>query len=100
MSSFIPAFTVLTVAIQNQNRFHETNMRMIRIRKRKKEGETMNNSILSKYMGKEVTVMSNGYISGVAGTVKEISENWITLEDKKGKQTTFNCDYISSIREK
>ena len=100
MSSFIPAFFILTLVIANQNRYHETNMRMIRLRRRRKEGKAMDNSILARYMGKECTVMSNGYISGVTGTVREISENWITLEDKKGKVTTFNCDYISSIREK
>ncbi len=60
----------------------------------------MDNSILSKYIGKECIVQANGYIAGVVGKVIEVSESWITVEDKKGKLTTFNCDYISSIREK
>ncbi len=100
MNTFIPVFTVLNAATQNRNKAYDANMRMIRVRKKRKEGEAMNNSVLSQYLDKEVTVMSNGYISGIVGTVKEISDNWISLEDKKGKRTAFNCDYISSIREK
>lgn len=60
----------------------------------------MDNSLLSVYIGKECIIQANGYVTGVVGKVTAVSSNWISVEDKKGKLTTVNCDYISSIREK
>ena len=99
MESFFPAFFIIIVALAAIKR-NNLQLQLMRIRKRRKECRAMDNSILSKYIGKECIVQANGYIAGLVGKVIEVSEHWITVEDKKGKLTTFNCDYISSIKEK
>ncbi len=99
MSAFFPAFFILIVALGVSQR-NNLQFQIMKIRKRRKENKKMDNSMLSKYIGKECVVQANGYIAGVVGKVTEVSENWISVEDKKGKLTTFNCDYISSIKEK
>ncbi|MBO5396560.1 MAG: hypothetical protein J6A97_06730 [Clostridia bacterium] len=99
MESFFPAFFIIITAILMSQR-KNLQFQIMKIRKRRKENKKMDNSILSKYIGKECIVQANGYIAGVVGKVTEVSENWISVEDKKGKLTTFNCDYISSIKEK
>ena len=98
MESFFPVFFILFVVLMSQKRNNEQIQRIIK--RRRKEKTAMDNSILSRYIGKECIVQANGYIAGVVGKVTEVSGNWISVEDKKGKLTTFNCDYISSIKEK
>ena len=98
MESFFPVFFILFVVLMSQKRNNEQIQRIIK--RRRKEKTVMDNSILSRYIGKECIVQANGYIAGVVGKVTEVSGNWISVEDKKGKLTTFNCDYISSIKEK
>ncbi len=99
MESFFPVFFILLVALAIEKR-NKLLLQIMRIRKRRKEHKKMDNSILLRYKDKECIITANGYLSGIVGKVIEISENWITVEDKKGKLTTFNCDYISSIKEK
>ncbi len=99
MSAFFPAFFILIVALGASQR-NNLQLQITKIRKRRRDNKKMDNSLLLRYKGKECIISANGYIAGLAGKVIEISENWITIEDKKGKLTTFNCDYISSIKEK
>ena len=98
MESFLPVFFILFVVLAAQKRNNQQ-IRQIKQHKRK-EHEAMDNSMLSKYIGKECVVQANGYVAGIVGKVTEVSGNWISVEDKKGKSITFNCDYISSIKEK
>ena len=99
MSSFLPAFFILFIALMMIKR---NSMQIFQIKqKRRKEAQSeMDNSALLRYVGKECIIQANGYISGLTGKIADVSGNWITIEDKKGKLTTFNCDYISSIKEK
>lgn len=99
MESFIPVFFILFVVLMTQKR-NSLQLQLMRIRKRRKEYKEMDNSVLLRYVGKDCIIQANGYIAGLVGKVIEVSDNWITVEDKKGKLTTFNCDYISSIKEK
>lgn len=98
MDNFIPFFLILFVIIliTRKNDFH---LSLIRNKRRKENGK-MDNSALLRYIGKECIIQANGYIAGLVGKVTEVSGNWISVEDKKGRLTTFNCDYISSIKEK
>ncbi len=98
MESFFPVFFILFVVLMTQKRKNQQIGQIIR--RRRKEHKTMDNSILSRYIGKECVIQANGYVAGIVGKVTEVSGNWISVEDKKGKLTTFNCDYISSIKEK
>ena len=99
MESFIPVFFILFVVLMTQKR-NNLQLHLMRIRKRRKEYKKMDNSALLRYVGKDCIIQANGYIAGLVGKVIELSDSWITVEDKKGKLTTFNCDYISSIKEK
>lgn len=99
MESFIPVFFILFVVLMTQKR-NNLQLHLMRIRKRRKEYKKMDNSALLRYVGKNCIIQANGYIAGLVGKVIEVSDSWITVEDKKGKLTTFNCDYISSIKEK
>ena len=99
MESFIPVFFILFVVLMTQKR-NNLQLQLMRIRKRRKEYKEMDNSALLRYVGKDCIIQANGYIAGLVGKVIEVSDSWITVEDKKGKLTTFNCDYISSIKEK
>lgn len=99
MESFIPVFFILFVVLMTQKR-NNLQLHLMRKRKRRKEYKKMDNSALLRYVGKDCIIQANGYIAGLVGKVIEVSDSWITVEDKKGKLTTFNCDYISSIKEK
>lgn len=99
MESFFPVFFILIVALGTLRR-NQLLFRIKKIQKNRKENKAMDNSILLRYIGKECVIQANGYIAGLVGKVTEVSGNWISVEDKKGKTTTFNCDYISSIKEK
>lgn len=99
MESFFPVFFILIVAFGTIKR-NNLLSQIRKVQKRRKESRKMDNSSLMRYKDKECIISANGYISGIVGKIIEITENWITVEDKKGKLTTFNCDYISSIKEK
>ncbi|MBQ3537390.1 MAG: hypothetical protein IJA39_02325 [Clostridia bacterium] len=99
MEAYFPVFFIILVALAIERR-NRLQLQIMRIRKRRKERKIMDNSILLRYKDKECIITANGYLSGIVGKVIEVSENWITVEDKKGKLTSFNCDYISSIKEK
>lgn len=99
MESFFPVFFIIIVALGTLRR-NQLLFRIKKIQKNRKENRKMDNSSLMRYKDKECIISANGYISGLVGKIIEISESWITVEDKKGKLTTFNCDYISSIKEK
>lgn len=99
MESFIPVFFILFAVLITQKR-NNLQLQLMRLRKRRKEYKEMDNSALLRYVGKDCIIQANGYIAGLVGKVIEVSDSWITVEDKKGKLTTFNCDYISSIKEK
>ena len=99
MESFFPVFFILIVVFGTIRR-NQLLFRIKKTQKKRKENRKMDNSSLMRYKDKECVISANGYISGLVGKIIEISENWITVEDKKGKLTTFNCDYISSIKEK
>ncbi len=99
MSAFFPAFFILIIALGTIKR-NNLQLQIRKQQKRKEEHKKMDNTALLRYIGKECVIQANGYISGLVGKVTEVSGNWISVEDKKGKLTTFNCDYISSIKEK
>ena len=99
MNSFFPVFFILIVIFASMKR-NDLHLHRIKKNRRRKENEKMDNSALLRYVGKECVIQANGYIAGLVGKITEVSGNWISVEDKKGKTTTFNCDYISSIKEK
>ncbi len=99
MNSFYPVFFILFVLFITAKGI-ESQRKIIKASKRRKENEKMDNSALSRYIGKICTIQANGYIAGLQGKITDVSGNWITVEDKKGKLTTFNCDYVSSVKEK
>ncbi len=96
METFFPLFVLFVVFMTQQ----KNDQRQQIIKRKRKEHGKMDNSLLSRYIGKECVIQTNGYIAGIVGKVTEVSGNWISVEDKKGKMITFNCDYISSIKEK
>lgn len=99
MSTFTPALLILLVIIITA-RENENRRRILKASQRRKGQIKMDNSALTKYLGKFCIIQANGFVSGLQGTITEVSGNWITVENKKGKFTTVNCDYVSSIREK
>lgn len=64
--------------------------------KRKLGGMTMN-ELIKSFIGKNVILY--GYSSGAEGTITKIEDNWIEVEDKKGKKQLVNIDYVSRIQE-
>ena len=56
------------------------------------------NELIKNYIGKEVIIYTHSS-SGVTGTVTRIEDNWIEVEDRKGKKQLVNCDYISRIKD-
>lgn len=56
--------------------------------------------LIEKYLNKECLIYTMGTISGspVTGTIKEIQDGWITIENG-GTEEILNIDYIVRIRE-
>ena len=55
------------------------------------------NELIKTFIGKNVII--SGYSSGVEGTITKIEDNWIEVEDRKGKKQLVNCDFVSRIQE-
>ncbi len=66
-------------------------------RKRKNREENLMNTLVLNYIGKEcvITIPNQG---SIAGTIKQVAENWVEIETKEGLEVV-NLDYISRVRE-
>lgn len=59
----------------------------------------MDTTPLKKYIGKQCEILTVGG-NGVYGTVRDVTESFMEVEDKKGRLTTVNCEYLNTIQEK
>ena len=55
------------------------------------------NELIKTFIGKNVII--SGYSTGTEGIITKIEDNWIEVEDRKGKKQLVNCDYISRIKD-
>ncbi len=58
----------------------------------------MANAMVEQCLGKLCIISTGSMGTSYQGTVIEITDNWIRLENK-GVVDLINCDYIQSIRE-
>ena len=55
------------------------------------------NELIKTFIGKNVII--SGDSSVAEGTITKIEDNWIEVEDRKGKKQLVNCDSVSCIEE-
>lgn len=65
----------------------------------RRRGVIKMNEIIEKYLHKTVAVQSQSSF-GVVGVITDVKDNWIELEQKNGKKTLINTDYITTIEER
>lgn len=65
--------------------------------KRLKGEKTMTSKLLSECVGKKVELYGEGGISGYCGTVLEVENNLIKIEDKKTIRI-INADMIAQVK--
>lgn len=63
---------------------------------RKKGGKPIMEALILKYMNQSIQV--NTVNDVLTGTVTAYADGWLTLENKKGKPTHINADYIIQIK--
>ncbi len=62
----------------------------------------VNNDLVKQFTGKKCMVSTGSFGSGLAnatGTVKKVQDNWIEMEDKKGKISLINLEFVVGIKE-
>ena len=67
-----------------------------KIKKRRGVG-IMTNEIIKKYMGKYCKITTGSMGTTVAGKIRDVNENWIEVETKKGNELV-NADFVQSIK--
>ena len=72
-------------------------MRLLRMRRRQKGETLMTSKLLSECIGKKVELYGEGGISGYSGTVIEVENNLIKIEDKKTIRI-INADMIAQVK--
>ena len=55
------------------------------------------NELIKSFIGKNVRI--SGDSTGTEGIITKIEDNWIEVEDRKGKKELVNCDLVSRIEE-
>ena len=55
------------------------------------------NELIKTFIGKNVII--SGYSTDTEGIITKIEDNWIEVENRKGKKQLINCDYISRIKD-
>lgn len=53
--------------------------------------------LLKKYINKNCVVSTGTFGVNVTGVIKEIQDNWIEIETKKGKEL-INSEFIQNIK--
>ena len=76
---------------------HKRRIRLRNIKKRRGELNIMTSKLLSECVGKQVELYGEGGLSGFAGTVLEVENNLIKIEDKKTVRI-INADMIAQIK--
>ncbi len=56
------------------------------------------NELITGFIGKRCQIYGDLSIANLA-TIKEVKDDWVLVEDDKGKQMLFNLNYISRIEE-
>lgn len=90
---FMPIWIIIIMYANKNNEFKKIAMTKIR---RRKEGQTMSNEIISSYIGKECILYT--FQTQVTGIIESIQENWITIR-VEDKLELINIDYVTRIRE-
>lgn len=57
----------------------------------------MTNEVIKKYIGKNCKISTGSFGTNVIGKIIDVSENWIEVETKKGKEL-INAEFIQSIK--
>lgn len=65
---------------------------------KKKKGRTrVTNDLLKSYIGMVCMISTGSFGTSVKGRIKNVVENWIEIETKKGKEL-INSDFITNIK--
>jgi hypothetical protein len=73
-------------------------IRRARLNRRKRSNGGINmNELIKTFIGKNVII--SGYSTDTEGIITKIEDNWIEVENRKGKKQLINCDYISRIKD-
>lgn len=86
-------FVLLFIILPHRRRIIQGVKHKMRARK----GEIDMCELLKKYMGKNCVVSTGTFGINVIGIMREIKDNWIELETKKGKEL-INCEFVQNIK--
>ena len=57
----------------------------------------MTNELLQKCIGSNCVISTGSFGNALTGIVKNVNENWIEVETKKGNQLV-NSDFITNVK--
>lgn len=89
----MPMFVLFFVILPQRRRL----MQAVKHRMRAKKGEINMCELLRKYINKNCIVSTGTFGINVTGVIREIKDNWIELETKKGKEL-INSEFIQSVK--
>lgn len=90
---YLPIFVLFFIILPHRRRL----MQAVKHKMRAKKGEVNMSELLRKYINKNCVVSTGTFGVNVTGVIKEIQDNWIELETKKGKEL-INCEFIQNIK--
>ena len=91
---YMPLFIIFMIILPQQRAAQQSVL--LRIRKRKGVVK-MTNELIKKYIGKICVISTGNFNNSVTGEIMGVSENWLEVETKKGKEL-INAEFIQSIR--
>ena len=93
---FIIILCCFIIPASNARRMRQIRRARHNRRKRSNGGINMN-ELIKSFIGKNVII--SGDSTGTEGIITKIEDNWIEVEDRKGKKELVNCDFVSRIEE-
>lgn len=96
--TYIIMFMVIFIVIHNQN---IKNAAVINHRvTRKKQGAQKMKELAEKFIGKNVIIYTiSSSIDSIQGTITQVTDNGLLIDDKKGNMQAINLEYVTRICE-
>ena len=101
MESFLPLILLAIFLLYEESRRRKNAFIQKRaVRKRQNKGDITMNELVRNYVGKHcvISTMGSGFDGNYMGFIREIQENWLLVESKKGTDI-INLDYVVRIQE-
>lgn len=91
---YLPLFIIFLIIIPQKQELKKTVLMKI---KKRRDGITMTNEIIKRYIGKNCKIYTGSFGTSVTGKITNVEDNWLEVKTKKGIEL-INADFIYNIK--